>query len=132
MPSLKPNGKRLNGTGSGWISKAGRLSVYLRDGFRCVYCERDLSAAPAREVSLDHVTPQCQGGTHEPGNLVLSCVRCNSRRQHRSVRDFAGAEGVRRVRNATRRKPNLSLARAILRGDAPAVEARPCAHLATR
>lgn len=132
MPSRKSNGKRLNGKGSGWISKAARLSIYLRDGFRCVYCERDLSQAPAREVSLDHVTPQCQGGGHEPSNLVTACTRCNSRRQHQTVRAFAGADGVRRVRNATRRRPNLSLARAILAGRGPAVETAPCRHLGTR
>lgn len=121
MPTLKPDGKRLNGRGSGWISKTRRLAIYLRDEFRCVYCQRDLHQLPPRQVTLDHLLPQSQGGTHADRNLVTACFDCNSRRQHekwvRFARQFPGA--VERVVLLRRRVPNLKLARS-LRTPAPA------------
>jgi 5-methylcytosine-specific restriction endonuclease McrA len=47
----------------------------MRDcGRRCVYCARPLALEFA---TLDHVHPVARGGTHNPGNLVTACARCN-------------------------------------------------------
>ena len=123
MPQLKPNGKRLNGRGSGWIARPLRLALYLRDGFACQYCGRDLHAAPPREVTLDHLVPQCRGGTHEPSNLVTACLACNSRRQHQPWFRYAPEGAVLRIRRARRRVPNVKLARALIRGEVSRGEA---------
>lgn len=117
MPTLKANGQRLNGKGSGWITKTRRLALYLRDRFACQYCGRDLHDANPREVSLDHLKPQCNGGTHDDANLVTACVSCNSRRQHTPWRTYAPAGAIERIERTRRRRPNLVLARAILRGE---------------
>ena len=117
MPSLKPNGKRLNGKGSGWIARSMRLAIYLRDRFTCQYCGTDLHQANPREVTLDHLKPQCQGGDHKPANLVTACLSCNSRRQHQPWRRYAPEGAVQRILRTIRRKPNVALARAILRGE---------------
>jgi hypothetical protein len=100
MPSLKPNGKRLNGRGSKWITPVKRLAIYLRDEFRCVYCGRDLHDAHPRELTLDHLTPRCKGGSNEHTNLITACLNCNSRRQHRGVTQWLRAvvtDAVREV-----------------------------------
>lgn len=123
MPSLKENGKRLNGKGSGWISKPRRLALYLRDRFLCQYCGRDLTTAAPREVTLDHLRPQCLGGTHVDGNLITACLSCNSRRQHTPWRRYAPAGAVERIVRTIRRVPNLPLARAILDGRVSRAEA---------
>jgi len=123
MPSLKANGKRLNGRGSHWIATSLRLAIYLRDSFLCQYCGRDLHDASPREVTLDHLTPQCRGGTHEPRNLVTACLSCNSRRQHTPWRAYAPEGAVERILRNRRRVPNVPLARAILRGDVSRAEA---------
>ena len=122
MPSLKPNGKRLNGKGSGWISKTLRLAIYLRDGFLCQYCGRDLHSANPREVSLDHLKCQTNGGSHEPKNLVTACISCNSRRQHTPWRQYAPAGAVERILKTVRRAPNVKLAKAILKGEVSRAE----------
>lgn len=122
MPTLKPNGKRLNGKGSGWISKPNRLAIYLRDKFTCQYCGRDLHDANPREVTLDHLKPQVEGGTHEAKNLVTACLSCNSRRQHTPWRKYAPAGAVERIVKTIRRVPNRALALAILRGDVSRAE----------
>jgi 5-methylcytosine-specific restriction endonuclease McrA len=47
----------------------------MRDcGRRCVYCASPLDFAMA---TLDHVFPLAHGGSHNAGNLVAACVRCN-------------------------------------------------------
>lgn len=116
MPSLKENGKRLNGKGSGWITKSRRLAIYLRDGFLCQYCGRDLHGANPREVTLDHLRPQCRGGSHENKNLVTACLSCNSKRQHKAWTEYAPAGAVERIRRNIRRVPNVALAKAIISG----------------
>lgn len=122
MPCLKPNGKRLNGKGSGWIPRWRRVAIYLRDQFTCAYCGRNLHNAPAREVTLDHLVPQCDGGSHHESNLVTACLSCNSRRQNRRWRAWIAEvnpglvdELTHRVLVLRRRTLNASLAKDLLR-----------------
>jgi hypothetical protein len=102
-----------------WIRVEKRLAIYLRDGFRCVYCMTDLHGADPRDVALDHLTPKADGGTNDATNLVTACRSCNSRRQDMSVRRFCGPETRRDIRRLTARslKKYLILAKAILAGE---------------
>ena len=96
MPVLKPNGKRVNGAGSQWIHPDVRYSIYIRDGFRCAYCNRDLRHVAARERTLDHIVPKVNGANHHPHNLLTACLRCNSKRQDTPFREWvASLERVR-------------------------------------
>jgi len=54
------------------ITRTGNLRkiVFARDNGLCVYC-----GAPGD--TLDHVVPQVRGGGNDPGNLVVSCCKCN-------------------------------------------------------
>jgi hypothetical protein len=124
MPTLKENGKRLNGKGGGWIAPPRRLAIYLRDGFLCAYCGTDLHAANRRDVTLDHLVAQIHGGTHHERNLVTACHTCNSKRQHKPWRLFCAPGAVERILRNRRRSiaRQLVLARAIIRGDVPLIE----------
>lgn len=51
-----------------------RRAVIDRDGYRCVYCDDDLSNA---EIHLDHVIPESQGGPTTLNNLQVTCRKCN-------------------------------------------------------
>jgi hypothetical protein len=67
-----------------------------------------------QQASIDHVVPRARGGSNEHTNLITCCARCNAKRNHRGVSEFAvelckygsydAAYLVRRVRNAQRRK----------------------------
>lgn len=58
----------------------------MRDcGHRCVYCGACLDAENA---TLDHVIPLARGGTHNAGNLVLACCRCNRLKADQLPGDF--------------------------------------------
>lgn len=76
---------------SKWLSPERRAAIYLRDNFRCVYCQRRPERSrwrhpwtdPAISVglTLDHVVPECRGGTHVSSNVVTCCERCNDSKQ---------------------------------------------------
>lgn len=52
-----------------------RFAVFMRDGFRCVYCGRTIEDGVKLEV--DHVYPKSKGGKDTMENLVTSCWECN-------------------------------------------------------
>jgi 5-methylcytosine-specific restriction endonuclease McrA len=88
MPTRKPNGKRLNGKGSGWITRKRRFAIYFRDGLgtaaglTCAYCECHLDPFRSpRGVHLDHLEPKVNGANHASENLVAACHNCNSQRR---------------------------------------------------
>jgi len=51
-----------------------------RDGWRCHLCDR---VVVRREASADHLIPRSEGGGHDPDNLALAHIRCNSKRGNR-------------------------------------------------
>jgi predicted transcriptional regulator len=108
---------RFQATGT-WIRADLRLSVYLRDGFRCVYCREDLHGASPREITLDHYIPRSRGGTNQAVNLITSCRSCNAKRKDRTVSEFVGDRSrVMEITIARRRSitPYRALAKEILR-----------------
>jgi 5-methylcytosine-specific restriction endonuclease McrA len=58
-----------------------RLNVFMRDGFRCMYCG---DKHPARELTFDHVVPRSQGGRTEWGNILSACANCNLEKGNRT------------------------------------------------
>jgi 5-methylcytosine-specific restriction endonuclease McrA len=56
-----------------------RHEVFVRDGFRCLYC-----GARTRDLTLDHVAPRSQGGAHAWDNVVSACKSCNHRKAGRT------------------------------------------------
>jgi 5-methylcytosine-specific restriction endonuclease McrA len=58
-----------------------RRSIYQRDENTCQYCGKEF---PSSELNLDHVIPKCQGGKATWENIVLSCVKCNSKKAGRT------------------------------------------------
>lgn len=90
-----------------WKREVPRLAIYERDGYRCVYCDKNFGR---EELTLDHCA---QHGGNGSVNLITACRKCNSRRGQKSLREFLivlQREGMdtkeikRRIKNATRRK----------------------------
>lgn len=113
----------MNTHGSKWIRPVKRLAVYLRDGFRCAYCGRDLHDSPPADVTLDHLLPRCFGGSNDAENLVTACRSCNSQRADRKWREYATGGAVARIAKQRRRVLPLALAQAIVDGDTALVDA---------
>jgi 5-methylcytosine-specific restriction endonuclease McrA len=54
-----------------------RRNVYIRDRGMCMYCGKKVSLS---SFTFDHVVPRCYGGASVWTNVVVSCMRCNSRK----------------------------------------------------
>lgn len=92
------------GRGAHWIRDEKRRRIYWRDGMRCVYC------GSGHCLTLDHVVPRERGGSHDAGNLLTACARCNERRGTRSLIEFAFADLGDRAVEVLDRTVDLRLA----------------------
>ncbi len=59
--------------------KLSKKEVFLRDRFTCQYCGKK-----AQDLTLDHVVPRRQNGSHTWENVVAACNRCNLRKAGRT------------------------------------------------
>ncbi len=58
-----------------------RFNVFLRDGFKCAYCNA------ADDLTFDHVVPRSKGGRTTWENIVTACSPCNLKKGGRLLRD---------------------------------------------
>jgi len=73
-------------TGPGRVE---RLQIILvRDGPTCVWCGRELDTDLVR-ATTEHVIPRLKGGPSWLENEVAACARCNGRRGHRNLVEWA-------------------------------------------
>lgn len=93
-----------------------RLAIFLRDDFRCCYCEAHLKHGPKGRITLDHVIPQSLEGRWCPENLVTACEFCNSQRGHQLLSVYASVEIRKRIFRQVNRpmEPYLFLAASML------------------
>lgn len=61
-----------------------RRNLYRRDDHACQYCGR---RRPSSELSIDHVVPRSLGGPTTWENCVLACVRCNTKKANKTLRE---------------------------------------------
>jgi 5-methylcytosine-specific restriction endonuclease McrA len=68
-----------------------RMAIFARDDWNCHLCgvAVDYLADPISDLypSLDHLTPQSKGGSHDLANLATAHRICNSIRRDRSVEE---------------------------------------------
>ena len=60
-----------------------RFNLFLRDGFRCQYCNTKHKAS---ELTFDHVIPKSKGGKTTWDNVVTSCRICNTMKGNKSLK----------------------------------------------
>ena len=66
------------------LTVAEAVDLYQMDS-RCFYCRIPLGP---HQVSLDHKTPLCRGGSKNVGNIVVSCYDCNMLKDKRAASEF--------------------------------------------
>ena len=89
-----------------------RRNVFSRDKNTCQYCGKVFRKDC---LNIDHVIPYCQGGTTCWENVVLSCIRCNSKKADRTPQQ-AGMTLLRLPRKPTALELGLKI---IPNGDVP-------------
>jgi 5-methylcytosine-specific restriction endonuclease McrA len=85
-------------------SRALRYAIFLRDGFRCVYCRSMV------DLTADHVLAWARGGETEADNLVCACLTCNELKGEWPLDLFATLcqrDGIGRKRDIMRRVDRL-------------------------
>ena len=71
------------------LNRRERLDLILqRDEPTCVWCRRPVDVGLV-EATTEHVIPRVKGGPSWLENEVAACKRCNGRRGHRTVADWA-------------------------------------------
>lgn len=70
---------------AGGAEKVYRSRIFKRDGWVCQLCHRKVDKAlkwpHPMSPSIDHIIPAAAGGTHEPRNVQLAHLICNSKRR---------------------------------------------------
>ena len=61
-----------------------RKNLLIRDRFKCKYCGLKLTS---KTVTTDHVFPKSRGGKTEWTNVVCSCLRCNTRKGSKTIKE---------------------------------------------
>jgi hypothetical protein len=79
LPSPEPEAKPAPRRTKAVIPKELRWAVWERDDFTCLDC------GTRRNLSIDHVIPESQGGPTTLDNLKTRCVPCNSRKGTRRI-----------------------------------------------
>lgn len=112
--------------GGKWLWPITRLAIYLRDGFTCVYCGKNLTDLPANQRSIDHIVAVADGGTNDPANLATCCKKCNDTKQAKTAWQFIFdmwrhdidrlVEVQTNLRNRLATPLNRKLAKAIIAG----------------
>ena len=54
-----------------------RRNLFLRDSHQCQYCG---SRPDYAALTIDHVIPRSRGGQSEWRNVVVACIRCNTKK----------------------------------------------------
>jgi 5-methylcytosine-specific restriction endonuclease McrA len=60
-----------------------RRAIYKRDAFTCQYCG---GMPGTEELTIDHVIPRCLGGQTTWLNCIVACVKCNSRKDNKTLK----------------------------------------------
>lgn len=60
-----------------------RRNVYIRDKGCCMYCGKKVSLA---NFTFDHIHPRCLGGLSSWLNVVVSCLKCNTKKGGKALK----------------------------------------------
>jgi 5-methylcytosine-specific restriction endonuclease McrA len=57
-----------------------KKGVMVRDGYKCAYCK-------SKADTIDHIIPRSKGGENSYLNCVASCIKCNSYKRDRFLKE---------------------------------------------
>lgn len=67
------------------ISGAVQQKIWKADGFKCVYCNREMGDV---QLSIDHFIPLELGGVNNETNYLSACRRCNKDKGSQDPRSY--------------------------------------------
>ena len=86
------------------ISVAVRERVRIRARNLCEYCRSQMNLT-GHDFTVDHITPEAEGGSHDFFNLCLCCFWCNNfKKAHTHWLDARTQQRVRLFTHITHRE----------------------------
>jgi 5-methylcytosine-specific restriction endonuclease McrA len=74
-----------------FVSRVNTNDIFLRDHGRCQLCgkkiRRELKHPHPMSLTIDHIIPLSKGGTHEPKNVQIAHMICNSTKSDGSMHE---------------------------------------------
>ena len=71
------------------MDKDERIALWEDAGRMCHYCDRPVGRPGTKQgAQIDHVVARRCGGSDDPGNLVVSCKRCNREKGIKPYRQY--------------------------------------------
>ena len=67
---------------SGDAKRMWREEIKRRDGYKCV------DGGNTKDLTIDHVIPQCKGGKTNSTNCVAACRSCNQQKGSMQLEEF--------------------------------------------
>jgi 5-methylcytosine-specific restriction endonuclease McrA len=74
----------IRNSASGDLALAEWYQILMDFDHRCAYCQRKLE-----RLAKEHMTPLVRGGEHTVENIVPACTSCNSRKNQKTLLEFA-------------------------------------------
>lgn len=98
---IKPRGTSIDPRGAIRLTSRERRELLRLANGECYHCGAALKWGPLARMStnyrkdpqwfaVDHLIPVSRGGKTEPGNVVASCLRCNSAKGSKLVGEWRG------------------------------------------
>ncbi len=78
------------------LTHNGRWWVWVRDGFRCVYCGYKGSLLNTQYLAVDHMVPESRGGSDAIGNLQTICTSCAHAKGDKTDTEYRAYLGFRK------------------------------------
>ncbi len=78
------------------LTHNGRWWVWVRDGFRCVYCGYKGSVLNTQYLEVDHKTPESHGGSDATWNLQTICTSCARAKGDKTDTEYRAYLGFRK------------------------------------
>jgi len=61
-----------------------KSNILVRDNFECQYCGKRLTHQTG---TIDHIVPVSRGGAHRWDNVVVSCKKCNNKKDNKTPKE---------------------------------------------
>lgn len=98
---IRPRGTSIDSRGAIRLTSRERRELLRLSNGKCYHCGAALKWGPLARMSanyrkdpqwftVDHLVPVSRGGKTEPGNIVASCLRCNSEKGKLLVSEWRG------------------------------------------
>ena len=89
-----------------------KRNILVRDKFTCQYCSFNTAKEKEKiKLTIDHVIPTSRGGKNDWDNTVACCVKCNTAKGNKTLKEFEEESGLTLLKQPRRPSPLMFMKR---------------------